>query len=175
MNNRDLPPELDVLTRKERMFVLLLDAGRPQRHAFKEAGYKAEGDFDTKASALTKKPQVCQALAALASRALARHEGALDRLLRQLNEVREACLAAEPIQGTAAVNALMGQARLLGLITDKQVLEIQHKPALSGSKVLELDEVEWRRQFTPRLPGAEPGADDSILPDDAGRPTISDG
>ncbi len=51
-------------------------------------------------------------------------------------------------QAGACVAASLVKARLYGLITDKQQLEVIHKPSPLPTSVLELDEDEWVRQFS---------------------------
>lgn len=50
-----------------------------------------------------------------------RHDITVDSLIKELEEARSAALAAETVQASAAVNATMSKAKLLGL--DKQIIE----------------------------------------------------
>ena len=50
-----------------------------------------------------------------------RHKLTVDDLLAELEEARQAALSAETVQASAATNATMGKAKLLGL--DKQIID----------------------------------------------------
>jgi|ADGO01.1.fsa_nt_gi Terminase small subunit. len=74
------------------------------------------------ASLLLDNPKVTQRLNQLRETHQKRHAITVDTLLEKLNNVYTVALGADTPQSSAAVQAVMGQAKLLGL--DKQLIEL---------------------------------------------------
>ena len=71
-------------------------------------------------------------------------------LVEMLRECRAVALEAQPPQVSAAVAAVMGIGKLLGLAVDRSEAHvIHHKPAPLPTALVELSEGEWKRQFDP--------------------------
>ena len=64
-------------------------------------------------------PNVALKLEELKAEAAERNKITVDDLIKELQEAREAALAANNPQSAAAVAATMGKAKLLGMLTDK--------------------------------------------------------
>lgn len=75
-----------------------------------------------RASEMLDNGAVAGRIAALRESHTKRHAITVDTLLEKLNKVYTVALAAETPQSSAAVQAVMGQAKLLGL--DKQLIEL---------------------------------------------------
>lgn len=72
-------------------------------------------------------------------------------IVERLEQCREIALSVDPPQVSAAVAAVMGQAKVLGLVIDRsQVDVVHHKPSLFPVKSLELSEDEWRKSLNVR-------------------------
>lgn len=86
-----------------------------------EAKYQTDpGKISSRASAVAKRPKISARINQLASLHLDRHRDTVDTLLEQLDHAYEVALAQEKPQVAAAVGAVMGKAKLLGL--DRQVV-----------------------------------------------------
>jgi phage terminase small subunit len=110
------------------------NASEAYRTAFDAENYKPENLW-SKASSLLASDKVKARVDALKAAHRERHMITVDSLISELEEARQAALAAETPQTSAAVSATMGKAKLAGL--DKQVVEmtgaIQHGINISVS------------------------------------------
>ena len=96
------------------------NASEAYRLAYNAGNMKPE-TINTKAKELLKNGPITVRVKELQAKAEARHDITVDSLLKELEEARTAALAAETVQASAAVNATMSKAKLLGL--DKQIIE----------------------------------------------------
>ncbi|RWI88651.1 MAG: Terminase small subunit [Mesorhizobium sp.] len=140
-------PELNI--RQER-FCLLLVEGLPQSRAYIEAGYAARGNAaEVEASKMVRLPKVAARVAELQAAAARRSEITVDDLVAELEDMRKLAIACKnPAAGVAAV---MGKAKLLGLIIDKAEIEATvRKPAREPADDKRMSLEEWERRFRPK-------------------------
>ena len=105
-------------------FAQELAKGNTQEKAYIAAGY-APGDARAKSSRLLATNGNIEArVMELKERAAAKVEWGIADAIRELDEARMAALAAETVQSSAAVNATMSKAKLLGLVVDKQQTDV---------------------------------------------------
>lgn len=104
-----------------RVFVETGNASEAYRQSYK-ADRKSANSVAVDASRLLDNPKVNLRINALRETHTKRHNITVDTLLEKLNTVFTTALAAETPQSSAAVQAVMGQAKLLGL--DKQLIEL---------------------------------------------------
>jgi len=97
-------------------FVETGNASEAYRRAYQATGMK-EATVNREAKALTDHPKIATRLAELQKRAQKRHDITIDTLTDMLKEDRE--LARNLEQTSAAVSAVMGLAKIHGLILDK--------------------------------------------------------
>jgi phage terminase small subunit len=136
------------LTGKQERFCLLIVKGETQSKAYELAGYavSTRQANDVNASKLLSSPKVKARVQELQRYAAQKALISVEMLTERLLEVDRA--ATEDKQHSAATGALALVARLHGLITDhKHVDIVHHKPSPISTKLLELTEDEWRRQF----------------------------
>jgi hypothetical protein len=157
------------LSAKQRAFCAAILAGRTNADAYVEArsltnrsdisrDAARKGGVQMKRSAAVQK-ELGRVQAKLAAKA----ELGVEDLIARLEVAYEFAMASDPVQVSGAVAAIMGVAKLAGLVVDRRQVAIEHKPSIS-SKKLELDENEWRRQFDPgakELPKAKANGDDT--------------
>ena len=104
-----------------RVFVETGNASEAYRQAYNAKNMGAN-TIAVKASNLLDKDNITVRLQQLREVHQKRHAITVDTLLEKLNTVFTTALAAETPQSSAAVQAVMGQAKLLGL--DKQLVEL---------------------------------------------------
>uniref|UniRef100_A0AB39AJ54 Terminase small subunit n=1 Tax=Klebsiella phage KpTRp1 TaxID=3236632 RepID=A0AB39AJ54_9CAUD len=104
-----------------RVFVETGNASEAYRQAYNAKNMGAN-TIAVKASNLLDKDNITVRLQQLREVHQKRHAITVDTLLEKLNTVFTTALAAETPQSSAAVQAVMGQAKLLGL--DKQLIEL---------------------------------------------------
>jgi hypothetical protein len=110
---------MDRLTSRQESFCRLLVEGRSQRAAYIEAGYAARGSTaDEAASRLARTVKVKARLTELQKEAAQQTEITVRDLVGKLNGMFE--LAAATKNPSAGVSAVMGMAKLLGFLVDKQ-------------------------------------------------------
>ncbi|WP_292492559.1 terminase small subunit [Mesorhizobium sp.] len=135
-------------TRQER-FCLLLAEGLPQSRAYIEAGYAARGNAaEASASQLLRNPKVASRVAELQAKAARRSEITVDDLVAELEDMRKLAMACKnPAAGVAAV---MGKAKLLGLIVDKaEVATTLRKPLREPGEIDQMSLEDWQAKFAP--------------------------
>ncbi len=115
---------MTILTPKQEAFALAYVETGNASEAYRRA-YNAEKmtavSVNRKAKELLDNGKIAARVAELQAAHVERHKLTVDDLLAELEEARQAALAAETAQSSAAVAATMGKAKLLGL--DKQVIE----------------------------------------------------
>lgn len=104
-----------------RVFVETGNASEAYRQAYK-SDRKSANSVAVDASRLLDNPKVNLRINSLREVHQKRHAITVDTLLDKLNKVYTVALGAETPQSSAAVQAVMGQAKLLGL--DKQLIEL---------------------------------------------------
>jgi hypothetical protein len=135
------------LTPKQQRFCLLIVEGETQSKAYQLAGYsvKSERVASANASQLLDKPNIRSFIAEQQEKAAKRTLITLDSLTTDLMDIRTKALAAGSFG--PAVQALTVVARLHGLLVEKAELTVMHRPAPLPTKILELSEDDWIRQF----------------------------
>ncbi|RUW27305.1 terminase small subunit [Mesorhizobium sp. M4B.F.Ca.ET.215.01.1.1] len=135
--------------RQER-FCFGLAEGLPQSRAYVEAGYAARGNAaEVEASKMVRLPKVAARVAELRAEAAKRSEVTVDDLVAELEIMRKLAMACKnPAAGVAAV---MGKAKLLGLIVDKaEVDQTLRRPMREPGEVKQMSLEEWQRRFAPK-------------------------
>lgn len=119
-------------------FVETGNASESYRRSY-NAGKMADATISKRASDLLDNGAITGRIATLRQKHTKRHNITVDTLLEKLNTVYTTALAAETPQSSAAVQAIMAQAKLLGL--DKQLIELSGSVAvtLSNSQRTVLD------------------------------------
>ncbi|MDX8492703.1 terminase small subunit [Mesorhizobium sp. VK22B] len=138
------------LNARQERFCLGLAEGLPQSRAYVQAGYAACGNAaEVSASQLLRNPKVAARLAELQASAARRSEITVDDLVAELDDMRKLATACKnPAAGVAAV---MGKAKLLGLIVDKAEIEATvRKPAREPTDDKRMSLEEWERRFRPK-------------------------
>ncbi|MER9403680.1 terminase small subunit [Mesorhizobium caraganae] len=141
--------QLKLNIRQERFCQGLLE-GLPQSRAYVEAGYAARGNAaQVEASKMVRLPKVAARVAELQAAAARRSEITVDDLVAELEDMRKLAIACKhPAAGVAAV---MGKAKLLGLIVDKAEIEATvRKPAREPTDDKRMSLEEWERRFRPK-------------------------
>ena len=114
------------LTPKQEMFCLKYLELSNASEAYRQAGYSknmSDKTVNEASSRLLKDSKVVARLNELRKPIVEKTMITVEDLVKELEEARIAALTAETVQGSAAVTATMGKAKLLGLIVDKQQTE----------------------------------------------------
>ena len=137
----------DKLTSKQLRFVLLVVEGETQSKAYQLAGYAANTPkvIEANASRLASSAKVRDEIARL--QALARNRAVItvESLTDDLIDIRTKAMAAGSYG--PAVQAVLIIAKLNGLMIEKSETTVLHRPAPLPTKILELSEQDWVRQF----------------------------
>jgi hypothetical protein len=147
-----------LLSPKQWAFVDAVIKGATYSKAYTKAGFKAANDVvaQSNSSKLIRNHKVATAIEASRRAASGRAGVTLDTIVERLEKCMDIALTVDPPQVSAAVAAVMGQAKVLGLVVDRSQIDItHHKPAPFPTKVLELSQAEWLAQFDQKkaLPG----------------------
>ncbi|RUX16367.1 Terminase small subunit [Mesorhizobium sp. M2A.F.Ca.ET.037.01.1.1] len=142
-------PNAKLNMRQER-FCLALAEGLPQSRAYVEAGYTARGNAAEAAAArLFRNVQVQSRVAELQAAAARRSEITVDDLVAELDAMIE--LARATKNPSAGVTAIMGKAKLLGLVVDRaEVATTLRRPMREPGEVMQMSLEEWERRFRPK-------------------------
>lgn len=134
--------------RQER-FCLALAEGLAQSRAYIEAGYTARGNAaEVEASKMVRLPKVATRIAELQADAARRSEITVDDLVAELNLMLKLALATK--NPAAGVSAVMGKAKLLGLIVDKaEIATTLRKPFREPGEIEQMSLEEWTAKFAP--------------------------
>jgi phage terminase small subunit len=135
--------------RQERFVQNLVAKGLNATAAYKAAGYagKTEATARAGASELLTNPNVAARISDVQKLAAKRHAKTIDSIIFDLDQLRD--LAIENGQTAAGVAAVMGAAKILGYVTDRQQIEaVVHRPAPGpdAERGLILSEAEWEQQ-----------------------------
>ncbi|MER8570639.1 terminase small subunit [Mesorhizobium sp. M1338] len=149
-------PKSKLNIRHER-FCHALAEGLPQSRAYIEAGYAARGNAaEVEASKLVRMPKVAARVAELQAEAAIRSDVTVDGLVEELEQARIGAMAAR--QYSAAAGAILGKAKLLGLITDKAEIETAvRRPMREPGAVRQMSLQEWEERFRPKTSATQLG------------------
>jgi len=153
------------LAPRQQAFVQALLKGATYAQAYKKAkfpGSPAMTDYvaTVNGSRLAKNnADVQMALKAMRAEAAERAQLEVHDLVNMLLRVRQIAEEAVPPQASAAVGAVMGIGKLLGLAIDRSEAHvILHKPAPLPTSLVELSAEDWKRQFDPTMAVEPPKA-----------------
>jgi hypothetical protein len=139
---------MDRLTPRQDAFCRLLVEGHSQRAAYVEAGYAARGaTADEAASRLARTVKVAARIAELQMEAVERAEITVGDLVAKLDRMYE--LATTMRNPSAGVSAVMGMAKLLGFLVDKQEDVTPRKPVAIPTGKTRLTIAEWQHMVGP--------------------------
>ena len=144
-----LPKPGEGLSDRQRHLAEFIAQGHSLKESYKMAGY--EGSTGVYAdNSITKSADFKYYLFWLREQTMERTFQSMDLLLKQLDDVRLlAMMEREPM---AAVNAIMGKAKILGMLVERS--EIEHsfinKPSREPTDVLDLTVDEWKEKFAPK-------------------------
>lgn len=125
-------------------FARTVARGEPASRAYSEAYGVGNHAAEANGCRLMRNDRVAARIAELRERAALRTEKTVASLVRDLDDAIEFAKACS--NPAAVVQAIVAQAKLLGLMAPQQ-LEVRHAPAPLPTQVLELSESEWLRQF----------------------------
>jgi phage terminase small subunit len=138
-----------MLTARQEAFCRGVAKGLPQSRAYVEAGYDARGNAaEVEASKMVRNPKVRARLADLQAEHAKKVGKTVADIIADLDRLRDQAFANG--QTAAGVAAVMGAAKILGLVVDKQQIEaIVHRPAPGPDmeKGVILSETEWEQQM----------------------------
>ena len=103
------------LSEKDKLFARLLHLGRPVPQAYEDAGFKPDRGNCYR---LRRSARLQRYLASLEARVAKNHDVTVDSLIEELEDARKN--AQRVNQPGSEVSAIMGKARLAGLIIDKR-------------------------------------------------------
>lgn len=126
-----------------------LASGLPQHEAFTKAGFKMKPSANrSDASKAANKPEVKARVAELLERQAKRLDVSIDTLCAELDVMYKLSLATK--QPSAGVGAVMGKAKLLGLIVEKAEVDATVRRPMrhpGDDKKMSMDE--WQKKFAP--------------------------
>ena len=136
-----------------------LSIGKSQADAYVFAGYPDKTrqgkkisikDLASSASVICKKPEVIARVAELQKKQADRCGVTVDKLLSKLEEMF--ILSKRTKQPSAGVGAVLAQAKLLGLVTDKVEVEGHiRKPSSVPTDQQQMSLEEWQAKFAPKV------------------------
>lgn len=135
------------LTPKQQRFVLLIVEGETQSKAYQLAGYavKNEKTAAEAGSRLANNVNVQSEIARLQKAAAERSIVTVESITSNLERISRKAENAGSFGPAALAQGMI--AKLNGLIIDRSESVIMHRPAPLPTKVLELSEQDWVRQF----------------------------
>ncbi|MBZ9810714.1 terminase small subunit [Mesorhizobium sp. ESP-6-2] len=141
---------LSKLNIRQERFCQGLIEGLTQTRAYVEAGYTARGNAaEVEASKMVRLPKVAARVAQLRAAAARRWEITVDDLVAELDVMLK--LAHATKNPSAGVTAIMGKAKLLGLVVDKaEVATTLRKPLREPGDTERMSLEEWTAKFTPK-------------------------
>ncbi|RWN51944.1 terminase small subunit [Mesorhizobium sp.] len=142
-------PNAKLNIRQER-FCLGLAEGLPQSRAYIEAGYRARGNAaEVEASKMVRLPKVAARIAELQAEAARRSEITVNDLVADLSIMFKLALATK--NPAAGVSAVLGKAKLLGLIVDKaEVTSTLRRPMREPGEFKGMTLDECQAKFAPK-------------------------
>lgn len=130
-------------------FAQNLAKGMPQHKAYTDAGFSMKPSSNrTDASKAAHKPEVEARVKELLERQAKRLDVTIDTLVSELDVMFKLALATK--QPAAGVGAIMGKAKLLGLVVDKAETETTvRRPLRQNSSDKKMSMEEWQKKFAP--------------------------
>lgn len=142
-------PQLD--NPRQEKFAIFVAKGNTQAEAYRKAGYKTASKDQCSANArrLMRNDEVAVRVAELRQKA-AEHTGIdVDLLLCELDDAIQ--VAKNTRQPAAMVGAIMGKARLLGLVVDRAEIETTaRRPMREPTELKKMSLDEWQKKFAPK-------------------------
>lgn len=138
------------LNHRQEAFCRGLAEGLPQSRAYIDAGYASRGNAaEVSASQLLRNPKVAARVARLQADAARRSEVTVDSLVTELDEMLRLAIKCE--NPSAGVSAILGKAKVLGLIIDRaEVTANIRKPAREATDRQTMSLEEWHDKFAPK-------------------------
>jgi phage terminase small subunit len=127
-----------------------LAKGLSGKMAYVDAGFRARDHAaEVEGSKLLRKPEVAARVAELQAKHAKRVEVSVESIVAELDQLRDAALANKQV--AAGVAAVIGKAKLLGLVIDKaDVAATVRKPMREPGEVRQMSLEEWEQQFKPK-------------------------
>jgi hypothetical protein len=145
---RNLPRPGEGLTDQQRRLAEYIAEGHALSHASKLAGYSPNTQFNR--GSIVNNDSFKFYLFHLREQAATNTIQSMEILIRQLDDARMiALLDRDP---GAVIQAVMAKAKLLGLSSDRQEIELNiiNKPAHAPTTIVDLSVDEWREKHAPK-------------------------
>ena len=134
-------------------FALGITEGLSQGDAYLKAGFKTKltgKNLRGEASKLANRPDVTARIAELREIQVHSTGVTVDSLVEELEELRRLAVAVK--NPAAGVGAVLGKAKLLGLIVDKAEIEGNlRKPSREPTDKGQMSVEEWKEKFAPKV------------------------
>ncbi|WP_287139002.1 hypothetical protein [Mesorhizobium sp.] len=143
---------------KYERFAILVAKGTKQPEAFRKSGFTAAtaDNLSKNASRLARRPEVKLRIRELQGKQAERIGVSVDMLVGELDQMIR--LAKKVKHPAAGVGAIMGKAKLLGLVVDKAEVEgVLRRPMREPGEVKQMSLEEWQKKFAPKLLDPQPG------------------
>jgi len=129
-----------------------LAQGMPQHEAFTKAGFQMKASANrSDASKAANRPEIRARVAELLERQAKRIDVTIDKLVEELDLMFKLSLATK--QPSAGVGAVMGKAKLLGLVIEKAEVETTvRRPMRTPGDDKKMSMDEWKKKFAPPPP-----------------------
>lgn len=141
-------PQLD--NPQHERFCQSVASGKSHKDAYIRAGYKLPKDDRGAGNAtrMAKRPHIAARIKEIQAHQAARIGVTVDKLVAQLDRMYN--LAAKVKHPAAGVGAVMGKAKLLGLIIEKAEVEtVVRKPMREPTDKKSMSVEEWQKKFAP--------------------------
>jgi len=148
-------PTRSKLNARQEAFCRGLAEGKPASRSYVEAGYDARGNVaEVNAARLLRNAQVANRLGEMQAKHARGVGKTVADIVADLDLLSERAIASGQL--SAAVSAIMGIARILGMLNDSRsrVEQVQYKPSRIPTTRIELSAQEWREQFDPAYKAA---------------------
>lgn len=134
---------------RDERFAQNLAGGLPQHEAYTKAGFKMKPSANrADASKHARRPDVAARVKELLERQAKRLDVTVDTLVGELDMMYRLSIATK--QPAAGVGAVMGKAKLLGLVIEKSEVETTvRKPLRNSASDKKMSMDEWQKKFAP--------------------------
>jgi len=135
------------LTPRQQRFCLLIVEGETQVKAYQLAGYSVKGErvAAVNASKLLTNANIQSFIAQQQAKAAERNVVTVESITANLERISRKAEDAGSFGPAAIAQGMI--AKLNGLMVDRSEVTVSHKPAPLPTKILELSEQDWVRQF----------------------------
>lgn len=135
------------LTAKQERFCWLIVKGETNTNAYEQAGYSAASKeiAAVLGSRLLSNDKIQHRVSELRTALVEKNHYDLETATRDLMKIRDDSMRAGSYGPASQAVGLL--CKLYGLIIERSEVTVQHRPAPLPTKVLELSEDEWLRQF----------------------------